>query len=142
MKKKYHIIILLTTNLLLSYIPQTITGKILDINSEAINNVFVYSQVGSTKTDEFGNFVLQYKTKEEIVTIEKIGFQTREYSIEFMLDNNTIILERKSIKLNDITIRELSGDISKQKTANDIQIINNFNNSETHFDDVIRKQRE
>tara|TARA_B100002051_G_C16745441_1_gene647315 strand:+ start:4473 stop:6845 length:2373 start_codon:yes stop_codon:yes gene_type:complete len=139
MKKKYHIIILLTTNLLLSYIPQTITGKILDINSEAINNVFVYSQVGSTKTDEFGNFVLQYKTKEEIVTIEKIGFQRREYSIEFMLDNNTIILERKSIKLNDITIRELSGDISKQKTANDIQIINSFNNSETHFDDVIRK---
>ena len=138
MKKTYYVLILLTTSLLISYIPQTITGKVLDINDQPINNVFVYSEIGSTKTDEFGNFVLQYKFKEDRVTIEKIGFQKKEYTIEFMLDNDTIILEIKSIKLNDITIKELSGDTSKQETANDIQIINEFNDSQTHFDDVIR----
>lgn len=139
MLKKTFISLIIFISLLFSYENQTISGKVLDLENNPIYNVFIYSDVDSFKTDQIGNFTILYKSVDELVTVKKIGYKTQFIPISSLIKSNIILMELNPISLNQTVINELSGDISKQESANDVQIINNFMESETHFDDVIRK---
>lgn len=139
MIKKSFISIILLTSIIFSLENKTVSGKVIGPDNNPIYNVFIFSDTDSFKTDQMGNFTILYKSKDELVTLQKIGYNTQLVTISSLIKSNVILMDTKTISLNQTEIKELSGNISKQESSNDVQIVNEFKESETHFDDVIRK---
>ena len=137
----FKIIVLSFFSIALTYEPTTARGDVVDINSDPINNVYVFSETGQFYTTDDGIFIVLYKNKNEELTFKKIGYKTETFSIDYVLKNKTIIMERENINLREVKISEISGNINKQNSTTDIHVYSNydFKSGNTHFDDIINK---
>ena len=140
MKKSYQLCLLLLISIIFTYEPTTLNGKILDINNKPINAVYILSESDKLYSDKDGNFRIFYNTINEVVHFKKIGYKDKKISISEIKNNNlVIILEVEAIKLNEIKVSGLSGDIKLQKSTQDVHIItsNKIAVSDLHFQDII-----
>ena len=77
---KYFYLILFTFSFLLSYVPPTISGTILDIYDNPIEQVNVTTDIDQIYTDKNGNFTISYDNTAKVISFKKIGF--KNFSIE------------------------------------------------------------
>lgn len=81
---------------------RTITGRIEDINSRAIENVEVYSIDGKyrTTTDQRGRFTFKI-SKEDLITLYFEKAQYKTLNKEFILDKNQNIIIKQVLERDD-----------------------------------------
>ena len=120
------IIFFILFSIIFSYQPTTLTGTVLDENNNPINNVYITSQTGHTTTNDYGYFIIFYKNKAEELKFNKIGYRTEKKSIESLLKMSSVIMKIENIQLGEVKISEISGDIKKQDSTNDVHIYSNY----------------
>ena len=115
------IIFFILFSIIFSYQTTTVKGTVLDEKNNPINNVYISSETGYTETNNEGYFVILYKNKKEEITFGKIGYKNEKHSVEFLLKVSSVIMKIESIQLEEVKISEISGNIKKEESANDIQ---------------------
>ena len=140
MKNLYNLSYLLILSFIFTYEPTTITGTVLDENKNPIEYVFVSSKTDQCYTDKNGNFILLYNIYDK-VNFQKIGYSQTEIEIDNKKTKIEIILLIKKIKINEVIISEISGNVKHQNSTNDIHTLSDydFKPGDIHFDDVINK---
>ena len=140
MKNLYNLSYLLIVSIIFTYEPTTITGTVLDENNNPIEYVSVSSKTDQCYTDKNGNFILLYNIDDK-VNFQKIGYSDTEIQIDHKKNNIEIILLIEEIKLNEVIISEISGNVKHQHSTNDIHTMSDydFKPGDIHFDDVINK---
>ena len=138
---KYFYLILFTFSFLLSYVPPTISGTILDIYDNPIEQVSVTTDIDQNYTDKNGNFTISYDNNAKVISFKKIGFKDFTVEVDPFKSYINVVLEKQNLKLQEIIITEVSGNIKHQKTANDIQTLTNydFNPGDIHFENIISR---
>jgi len=140
MKYLYNLSYFLIISSIFSYQPTTVTGIVLDENNNPIQYVFVSSKTDQYYTDKNGNFILLYNFNDTLI-FKKIGYSELEIQVNPKKNNLQIILLSQKIKLNEITISEISGNVKHQNSTNDIHTLSNydFKPGDIHFDNIINK---
>ena len=128
-------------SIIFSYQTTTVKGVVLDEQNNPINNVYIISETGYTETNNDGKFIILYKDKKEELTFNKIGYKNEKYSVEFLLKKSSVIMKIENIQLEEVQISEISGNIKKEESTNDVHIYSNsdFKSGQFHFDDIIKK---
>ena len=140
MTNTYQLSFFLVISIIFTYEPTTLNGKILDNNNNPIHNAYIISESDQLYSDKNGNFRIFYNKANESVLFTKIGYKDKKISISEIKKNNLIIiLETERIRLNEIKVSELSGDIRLQKSTQDAHIVtsNTIEVSDFHFQDII-----
>ena len=138
---KYFHLILFTFSFLLSYVPPTISGTILDIYDNPIEQVSVTTDIDQNYTDKNGNFTISYDNTAKVISFKKIGFKDFTVVVDPFKNYINVVLKKQNLKLQEIIITEVSGNIEHQKAANDIQTLTNydFNPGDIHFENIISR---
>ena len=140
MKYLYNLSCFLIISIIFSYEPTTITGSVVDKNNNPIEHVSISSESDHFYTDKNGNFILLYNPN-DILKFKKIGYSELQLQIDPKKTNLKIILLSENIKLNEITISEISGNVKNQDSTNDIHTLSEYDvkPGDIHFDDIINK---
>lgn len=140
MKNIYNLSYLIIISFILTYEPLTIYGTVVDENNNPIEYVFVSSDTDQYYTDSDGKFILLYKLNDEIM-FNKIGYSDYLITLKDTNSDLDIILVKENLKLNEITITEMIGNVKSQESSNDIQTLTeyDFKPGDIHFQDVISK---
>ena len=134
-------ILLFTFSFIFSYVPPTISGTVYDIYDNPIEQVNITTDIDQIYTDKNGNFTISYDDKAKIISFQKIGFKNHTIEVDPFKNYINILLYKQNVKLPEIIISEVSGNVDHQKTANDIQTLTNydFNPGDIHFENVISR---
>ena len=124
-----------------SFEKMNIYGTVTNNRNLPINNVVISSDDDFVYTDNYGNFNLYYKNINDKITFTRIGYKEKIMTIEDILSNSTILLEKKALNLNDVEISTLYGKTKKFNSVQDVQVVTNrnINIGDNHFEDIINK---
>jgi len=114
---------------------QTLTGKVVNQNQQAIKEAYILNKTTNqhTHTNSHGNFSLKNVSVGDIIKFSRLGYQSKEITVENVNTALTIVLYTESINLDEIIIT------SKVNTLQLITDIDTETNPVNSSQDILRK---
>ncbi len=97
----------------------TIKGRIVDINKNALPgvNVYIKNSINGSETNMNGGFSIKYNTKKPVLVISFVGYKTKEIKINNSTDLGVITLYEGNELLQEIVLETRNNKFSRKKTA-------------------------
>ena len=110
----------------LSFLAQTITGKITDTQGEAIPfaNVIEKGTSNGTTADGNGDFSINLSTLPATIVVSSLGYTTKEVQVTDTSQAVNVSLSEDTVGLDEVVVTGLASSIKRSNLANAVSTIN------------------
>jgi len=126
---------LIISNLFAEFI--TVSGRVVNVNNQPIQNVNVYTETKGITTDENGLFEFSVN-KQDFITFSHIGYKQIAFIAEYIPHN--ILLDKHIIHSNQILVKSGLSPYNLRESSNSLSVISQSefrSGNDEHFQDLI-----